>query len=143
MFGFGKKREAAQLPPEAAYDLGETIGRCLFRAVSGYLDYRLSQLTVKTLTLLAERFETIHDEPDYRPEVVAQVEFDIFQTNLQEFQPKLEVEIQEFLRDWLLLAENSGQKADIDDYIRDRLVKAQSDLITQGNAMLSQVIAHP
>jgi hypothetical protein len=42
MFGFGKKREGAQLPPRAAYNLGETIGRCLFRAVSGYLDYRLS-----------------------------------------------------------------------------------------------------
>ena len=54
------KREAARLPPKTAYDLGETIGRCLFRPVSGYLDYRLSQLTVKTLPL----FETIHDEPD-------------------------------------------------------------------------------
>jgi hypothetical protein len=68
MFGFGKKREATQLPPKAAYDLAETIGRCLFRAVSGYLDYRLSQLTVKTLTLLAERFETIHDEPEHKPQ---------------------------------------------------------------------------
>jgi hypothetical protein len=143
MFGFGKKSEAAQLPPKAAYDLGETIGRCLFRAVSGYLDYRLSQLTVKMLTLLAGRFETIHDEPDHRPEVVAQVEFDIFRNNLQEFLPKLEAEVREFLSDWLLLAENSGQKAEIDAYLRDRLKKAQNDLIAQGTAMLSQVIAHP
>jgi hypothetical protein len=63
MFGFRKKRETAQLPPRAAYDLGETIGRCLFRAVSGYVDYRLSQLTVKTLTLLrAERVRSL--DPD-------------------------------------------------------------------------------
>jgi hypothetical protein len=143
MFGFGKKHEAAQLPPSAAYDLGETIGRCLFRAVSGYLDYRLSQLTVKTLTLLAERFETIHAEPDHEPEMVARVEFDIFRNNLQEFQPRLEVEVREFLNDWLLLAENSGQKAEIDDYIRDRLSKASNDLIAQGAVMLSQVISHP
>ncbi len=140
MFGFGKKRDAAQLPSSAAYDLGETIGRCLFRAVSGYLDYRLSQLTVKTLTLLAERFETIDDEPDHAPEAVARAEFDIFRNNLQEFEPLLEAEVREFLNDWLLLAENSEQKGEIEGYIRDRLSKGCNELIAQGAAMLSQVI---
>jgi hypothetical protein len=141
MFGFGKKREATQLPRKAAYDLGETIGRCLFRAVAGYLDYRLSELTVRVLTLLGERFETIHDESNHKPEVVAQVEFDIFRNNLQEFQPRLESEVREFLNDWLLVAEKSGQKAEIDEYISDRLSKAQQDLVAQGAAMLSQVIS--
>ncbi|MGH7039442.1 MAG: hypothetical protein ACREE1_15030, partial [Stellaceae bacterium] len=121
MFGFGKKREATQLPPKAAYDLGETIGRCLFRAVAGYLDYRLSQLTVKVLALLAERFETIHDEPNHKSEVVAQVEFHIFRDNLQERWPRLESEIRGFLNDWLLIAEKSNQKVEIDEYISDRL----------------------
>lgn len=78
MFGLRKKRAETQLTRKAAYDLGVTTGRCLFKAVAGYLDYRLSQLTVKTLTLLAGRFATIYDEPDHPPEVVAQVEFDIF-----------------------------------------------------------------
>ena len=101
---FGKKRETTQLPENAGYDLGVTIGRCLFKAVAGYLDYRLSQLTVKTLTLLAERFETIHDELNHLPEVAAKVEFDIFRNNLNDFQPRLKAEIETFLSDWLLIA---------------------------------------
>jgi hypothetical protein len=142
MFGFGKKREATQLPPKAAYDLGATMGRCLFRAVSGYLDYRLSQLTVKTLMLLAERFTTIHDEPKHGPEVVAQVEFDIFRSNLQELQQRLEAEIRVFLHDWLLLAQNSDQNTEIDSYIKGRLSKSHQEIIAHGSAMLSQVISN-
>jgi hypothetical protein len=139
MFGFGKKRDETQLRPKAAYELGETIGRCLFRAVLGYLDYRLSQLTVNMLTLLAERFETIHDEPGHKPEVVAQVEFGIFRQHLEEFQPKLETEIYEFLHDWLLLVENPNQKGEIDAHIKDRLSTFHHDLIAHASAMLSHV----
>jgi hypothetical protein len=142
MFGFGKKREAAQLPPTAAYDLGETIGRCLFRAIAGYLDYRLSQLTVKMLTLLAERFETIHDEPKHKAEVVANVEFEIFCNNLKDFQPRLRSEIDATLSDWLQIASSSNQKSEVEDYISERLIEFHEDLLGQGSAMRSQMISN-
>src|SRR5208337_4049361 len=104
----------------AAYQKGQDAGRSMAAAVDEYMDRRLPSVTAALLKVFADRLQTIFDEPEHDPKVVAAIELKIFKENTDTFQTRLK---NDFYRDdhkWIEVAKLTGVLDLIDQHIDKR-----------------------
>jgi len=144
MFDWIKRKRVREEKPtpsqQAAYKSGQEAGEAIFRAVEGYLDKRLPEVSSRFLRVLRERLETIHNEPGVDPKKVAQIEYDIFVENTTDYPAKMTKEVESGLREWLGLAREIGVGDIVDQHIQRKIVEASASLRLDGALALSEAV---
>jgi hypothetical protein len=140
MFNYFKKRAEAKRSREAATKAGYEAGTAISQAVEDYLNRRLPEVSNKLLAVLRERFNTIYDEPQVSPKVAAQIEYDIFVKNTDEYPTRIKEEMQLPLHEWMELASQAGIRELLDQYVSKLISDAHALLRLEAALMLTEVV---
>jgi len=139
MFKFFARRREEKQRQKAAYQLGYDASTRIITAVDGYLDSRLPELSRNLLAVLSERFTTIYDQPEHEPELLARIEWKIFDEHLDTFPDRVKQELQQNIGNWLDLADFGGREL-VDVYIQNRIDGVVNELKLLSLSMLGEVI---
>ena len=85
----------------ATYEKGKEFAEHLGVMIDEFAEGRLDQITVNLLQVFKERLETVYDDPEHGPEVVAAVELRIFEEKIGEAQKRFWSELQDHLSDYV------------------------------------------
>ena len=141
LFRFLKRRREEKQQREAEYQAGREDTDSIVGAVDGYLNPRLLQLSRNLLAVLGKRFATICDDPEYDPKIIAHIEWDLFNEQLQAFPDRVQKELQENVGEWLDLASEIGHREFLDQYIGQRISDAEVELHFNSLIMRAEAIA--
>lgn len=141
MFEFFKKRREQREVRQHELEMGRRAGRSLYEAVREYLDGRLPEVSTKLLDVFRQRLATIHNEPEHPPELVAKVEWDIFQKQINEFPTRMRQEVDANLREWMSVADDLHVREMIDHYVAKRIADASSALTQESLLLLAEAAA--
>ena len=131
----------------AAYQFGRDTGEKIYLEVNGWLDRRLDDLTLKLLSTLKERFNTIYDEPNHAPLTVAAIELKIFMGHMdgtgsddgRPMRARLRAEAETALDGWIKLAREMGQGEIIDKFIDDRIFATEETIYSRVELMWTEI----
>lgn len=118
-------REPETPGEKKAYEMGREAADATFTAVSDYLDQRLPEVATRLVDAFRQRLGAVLHRPEHPPVLLAKIEFDIFQQQLDTFQDQLNSEVNQNLNDWIGIAEQMGTRALIDQFVQNRTFMAK------------------
>lgn len=81
---------------EAANKMGRDFGDNLFKKVEKFGDTRLDEIAIKHLSVFKNQLETVYDDPDHEPKIIAAIEGQIFSEQTEQVLKIMWSETQEF-----------------------------------------------
>lgn len=89
--GNGKRKEVEKAV--AAYRAGQEFGGQLFAHLDAFAARRLDEVSIKLLEVFKGRLETVYDDPEHDPKMVAEVELRLFGERIEIYQQTMSVEM--------------------------------------------------
>lgn len=95
------KRRQERAGNKEAYKRGQEYAQYLGDRVNEFAENRLDHVTVNLLEVFKDRLETVYNDPDHDPKIVAAAELEIFKKQIAEAQKRFWSETQDHLSDEL------------------------------------------
>jgi hypothetical protein len=113
----------------SAYAAGQDFGKALFEKASRFSDRRLDQITFNLLAVFKDRLKVVYENPEYRPEIVAAAELEIFKEQIVKAQETMWFELQQHLSTEVEVAETIGMTKELSDVIENLVQKQITSLV--------------
>src|SRR5260370_37941324 len=84
------------------------------------------------LKILNDRFDSVYDSPEAPPITLARIDFNSFRENVQKMRPKMTVEVESGISQWLEAASKMGLRDDIQKLIDGTVGNFQERLTLTG-----------
>lgn len=150
IFGFGKSREekAAEARAQAerdaknaeALELGRQAGKATVAAIDNFMTFRVRPVSEKVYGVFSDRLSGIDINSADSPVDVARIEFDLFIEQIDTFKAAMFEECTVHVDEWLRLADQMGNRADIEVYIRNAIANICLELFDRALTRGSEVI---
>ncbi|WP_444921922.1 hypothetical protein ACJJID_06145 [Microbulbifer sp. CnH-101-G] len=120
---------------QAAYEKGQDFGGHLVSKVDEFSSARLDQITVNLLEVFKGRLETVCEDPEHDPKLVAAAELEIFKEQIGKAQENMWSELQQHLSSEIEIAEKIDMVEEVADLIETATEQRLQILIAGAKAL--------
>lgn len=119
MFGFFKKK--VPIEDTEPFKMGQRAANSYAEDLDTFMVARFEPVYQNLMGVLDDRLESVYDDPNGPPILLAKVEYKAFLDNVQEMRPRMEGEINAAMSEWLSVASEMGMREDFDRLATARL----------------------
>jgi hypothetical protein len=130
MFGWFKKQSRPE--DTEAYKQGKRMVESMTADLQQFMSTRFDPVFDGYVGALTERFETVYDNDEAPPIILARIEFDIFNDHVRELREKMGAEVNAAMREWLETADLIGGRSDFQKLIDTTIGSFQDRLTMTG-----------
>jgi hypothetical protein len=130
MFGWFKK--TPKVEDTEAYNMGQRFIESVNADLEHFMTWRFKSAFDGYLKILNDRFDSAYDSPEAPPITLARIDFNSFRENVQKMRPKMTVEVESGISQWLEAASKMGLRDDIQKLIDGTVGNFQERLTLTG-----------